>query len=75
PIGPYVADFACIEGKLVIEIDGGQHNRAATSVQDQRRTTWLNEQGYQVLRFWNHEVLTNIEGVLERITEAISPSP
>ena len=75
PIGPYIADFISVENKLVIEIDGGHNNQEATSTQDQIRTTWLNEQGYQVLRFWNNDVLANTEGVLERIAEAISPSP
>ena len=71
PIGPYIVDFASLETKLVIEIDGGQHNEKELRERDEERTTWLKERGYQVLRFWNNEVLMNMEGVLERIREAL----
>jgi primosomal protein N' (replication factor Y) len=65
PIGPYVADFVCIEARLVVELDGGQHDRGAegTSV----RTAFLERRGFRVLRFWNNDVLANLDGVLERI--------
>jgi very-short-patch-repair endonuclease len=63
PIGPYVADFCDHTAKLVIEVDGGQHGEPAGLSADRRRTKWLVTQGYRVLRFWNHEVLTNIAGV------------
>jgi very-short-patch-repair endonuclease len=65
PIGPYIADFACIERSLIIEVDGGQHswNEAA----DDRRTEWLNAHGWQVVRYWNNEVMENIEGVLTHL--------
>jgi very-short-patch-repair endonuclease len=66
-IGKYVVDIVCLEKKLVIEIDGGQHNEALNQAQDELRTNWLNIEGYQVLRFWNNDVLTNTEGVLEEI--------
>jgi very-short-patch-repair endonuclease len=63
PIAGYVVDFACIEARLVVELDGGQHaNRVA---QDNHRTTILEKNGFRVLRFWNDEVLKNLEGVLE----------
>src|SRR6266511_1477989 len=60
--------------RLIIEIDGGQHALPAPA--DRRRTEWLAQQGYRVIRFWNHEVLSNLEGVLEAIGEALQwPSP
>jgi very-short-patch-repair endonuclease len=74
PIGPFVADFCCPQGKLIVELDGGQH--ATRVAADQKRARFLQEQGYRVLRFWNHDVLGNTEAVLERIVEALSlPSP
>ena len=69
PIGPYIVDFVSLERKLIIEIDGGQHNERKVRGKDQEREEWLKEKGYQTLRFWNNDVLTNIEGVLERIKE------
>ncbi len=71
PIGLYIVDFASFERKLIIEIDGGQHNEETIKERDEKRTIGLNESGYQIIRFWNNEVLTNLEGVLERIREAI----
>lgn len=55
PIGPYIVDFVCFEARLVIEVDGGQHQDCNT---DRIRDAWLESQGFRVLRFWNHEVLT-----------------
>jgi very-short-patch-repair endonuclease len=72
PIGPYIVDFVCFDASLVIEVDGGQHLNSAA---DQERDAWLKGQGFQVLRFWNDEVLTNLPGVLERIGEFLYPSP
>ncbi|WP_303905497.1 endonuclease domain-containing protein [Thiohalomonas denitrificans] len=65
PIGRYIVDFVCFEQTLVIELDGGQH--AEQTAQDARRDAWLKMQGYQVLRFWNNEVLQETEVVLEVI--------
>jgi len=62
PIGRYIADFVCVEVRLVIEVDGGQHGERQGY--DKERTAWLAQRGYRVLRFWNHEVLTNAEGVM-----------
>ncbi len=73
PIGSYVVDFVCFDAKLVIEVDGGQH--AKQQDRDSRRTAWLETQGFRVLRFWNHEVLGNIEGVAEIIAGALRASP
>ncbi|HEY7315940.1 MAG TPA: endonuclease domain-containing protein [Candidatus Binatia bacterium] len=74
PIGPFVADFCCPQRKLVVELDGGQH--AEDVATDDKRSRFLEERGYRVLRFWNHDVLQNTEAVLDRITEALSdPHP
>jgi very-short-patch-repair endonuclease len=67
PIGPYIVDFACLGQRLVVEVDGGQH---LASAEDKVRDRWLRERGYRVLRFWNHEVLKNTEGVLLAIASA-----
>ena len=69
PIGPYIADFAAIEALLIVEADGGQH--ASREPYDLRRTAWLNARGFRVLRFWNNDVLTNPEGVVEAIQRLI----
>jgi very-short-patch-repair endonuclease len=71
-IEPFVVDFACREAALVIEIDGSQH---ASSVPDEKRTTFLNREGYSVLRFWNTEVLENRAGVLEAILGVLHDTP
>ena len=63
PIGPYIADFCDHTAKLVLEVDGAQHGEPNGLAADRRRTRWLESQGYQVLRFWNHEPLTNMAGV------------
>lgn len=67
PIGPYFADFACLETGLVIELDGGQHAQSDAAVHDERRSAFLADQGFFVLRFWNHDVLTQLDVVLTRI--------
>lgn len=67
PVGPYIADFICIEKHFIIEIDGGQHNEKKAKEYDEKRTRYLEEEGYSVLRFWNNEVLGNLEGVLALI--------
>jgi very-short-patch-repair endonuclease len=67
PIGPFIADFADLGRRLVIEIDGGGHG----GERDQRRDEWLAAQGFQVLRFWNPEVSGNIEGVMQVIFDAV----
>ncbi|MBI5436216.1 MAG: endonuclease domain-containing protein [Nitrosomonadales bacterium] len=61
PIGKYILDFVCLEALLALEVDGGQHAEHADS--DANRTRWLEAKGFRVLRFWNNEVLDNIEGV------------
>jgi very-short-patch-repair endonuclease len=70
-IGPYFADFACHAARLVIELDGGQHNEARGLARDARRSADLESRGYRVLRFWNNDVLGNVEGVMETIAAAV----
>jgi very-short-patch-repair endonuclease len=72
PIGPYICDFLCRERLLVVEVDGGQH---AESRRDAVRTAHLEGEGYQILRFWNNDVLGNVEGVLQVIVEAQRADP
>jgi very-short-patch-repair endonuclease len=72
-LGPYIVDFVCHRLKLIIEVDGGQH--AVQSKRDDARTRFLKQEGYRVLRFWNNEVLANIDGVLELIQSAILATP
>ena len=71
PIGPYVADFACMAARLIVEIDGSQHGSEAGARKDAQRTQWLEHEGYTVLRFWNNDVTRNIKGVLEAIHVAL----
>ncbi|HZO45396.1 MAG TPA: endonuclease domain-containing protein [Xanthobacteraceae bacterium] len=70
-IGPYFADFACHDLRVVIELDGGQHGRADQMIADAKRSEIFEERGYRVLRFWNNEVQGNIEGVLSVIQSAL----
>ena len=71
PVGPYVADFACMASKLLIEVDGEQHGEDQNVARDDARTRWLNAEGYRVIRFWNNEILNNIDGVMEVIYAAV----
>jgi len=70
-IGPFFADFACHQLCLIIEVDGGQHNDPHHAARDALRTQYLNARGYRVLRFWNNDVLHNIDGVCEAILTAL----
>ncbi len=70
PIDPYVADFACPDAMLVVEVDGGQH---ADSARDAERDASLVTRGWKVLRFWNNDVLANIDGVLATIAATLAP--
>ena len=69
PIGPYIVDFVCLEKKLVVEVDGGQH--AGQVELDTKRSGYLKEKGYQVLRFWNNEVLKEIESILSVVLSSL----
>ena len=73
PIGPYIADFACIQARLVVELDGSQHLEAPD--RDRRRDRFLEEQGYRTLHFTNDKVFEDVETVLEVIVEALGPPP
>jgi very-short-patch-repair endonuclease len=72
PVGPYVVDFICFESRLVIEVDGGQH---ADSVRDVERDNWLLQNEFRVMRFWNNDVLQNLEGVLASLSEQLERTP
>lgn len=73
-IGDYIVDFVCYDRKLIIELDGGHHNQDETKENDIRRQNWLESQDFKVIRFWNSEVLENINGV-HQIIKANVPSP
>ena len=73
PIGKYVVDFVCYQKRIVVEVDGGQHSKESSK--DEERDRWFQKEGYKVLRFWNNDVLTNTDGVLEVIMKNVSPSP
>jgi very-short-patch-repair endonuclease len=73
PINRYVVDFCCESAHLIIELDGGQH--AEQRAADAERTAALEAQGYLVLRFWNNDVLRNMDGVLQTIVDTASPEP
>jgi very-short-patch-repair endonuclease len=70
PIGKYIADFACHYCKLVVELDGGQHNETQNLLSDQQRTNELRKHGYRVIRYWNADILENLEGVVDMIRNA-----
>ena len=72
-LGRYIVDFVSHDARLIIEVDGGQHD--TQSGRDVERTRFLESQGYRVLRFWNNEVLGNIDGVLELIQSTIAATP
>ena len=73
PIGPYICDFVARGAKLVIELDGGQHGSQADY--DSARTDFLSARGYRVIRFWNNDVLGNLDGVATTIEQALMDSP
>ena len=71
-IGPYIADFVCRSLKLIIELDGATH---ADQLRDEHRTAYLEAQGYRVIRFWNNDVMTNLEGVLTILSATLASPP
>ncbi|MBI4275425.1 MAG: endonuclease domain-containing protein [Rhizobiales bacterium] len=73
PIGPYVVDFICLAARLIIEIDGGQHT-SITAGRDRTRDAWLHSHRFRILRFWNNDVLANMDGVLETIAGTLAQS-
>ncbi|GGY76110.1 endonuclease domain-containing protein [Marinobacter zhanjiangensis] len=72
PLGPYVVDFVELNHRLIVEADGGHHNESS---RDSVRDAWLIQQGFQVLRFWNHDIQGQTEVVLEEIYRALRASP
>ena len=73
PLGNYIVDFVCLQKRLIVELDGGQH--AEQTNYDAERDAWLCHQGFTVLRFWNNDVLKNIEGVMELIVKSLQGTP
>lgn len=67
PIGNYIVDFVCLEKKLIIELDGEQHASGRQKTHDESRDAWLETRGYRVIRYWNEEIYSNIDGVLTEI--------
>ncbi|MBA4210968.1 MAG: hypothetical protein C0454_15700 [Parvibaculum sp.] len=70
-LGPYIVDFVCLERRLIVEADGGQHNLETEIVRDERRTAWLESRAYRVLRFWNNEILLRTDDVVNTIWHAL----
>jgi very-short-patch-repair endonuclease len=73
PLGNYIVDFVCLEKRLIIEVDGGQHAQQANY--DTDRDAWLRNQDFVILRFWNNDVLNNIDGVMEVIAKNLQSTP
>ena len=71
PIGPFIADFADLGWRVVIEVDGGQHGGEC----DIRRDQWFKQQGFMVLRFWNNDTQGNVDGVMQLVLDAIEAAP
>ena len=70
PVGTYIVDFVCLEKRVIIEVDGGQHSEQ--KAYDDKRSAWLRSEGFEVLRFWDHEVLTQIGNVKQAIWKALA---
>jgi very-short-patch-repair endonuclease len=73
PLGNYIVDFVCLEKKLIVEVDGGQH--AEQLGYDSERDAWLRAQGFRMLRFWNNDVLQNISSVKDAILSKLESTP
>ena len=71
PIGNFIVDFVSFEIKLVLEIDGNPHKEMEVKINDCQRTLWLQSEGFRVLRFWNTEIVNDVEGVLEKIKDVL----
>ena len=75
PVGPYIADFACREADLIIELDGSQHGDEQGAGHDARRAEVLAGHGYRIVRFWNIDILKNMDGTLEAILAELGKAP
>ncbi len=73
PLGPYIVDFVCLDARLIVEVDGGQH--ADEKYGDVERDAWLTSQNFRVLRYWNNQVLKELDAVLEDIERALIATP
>ena len=72
PVGPFIADFLCNSARLIVEIDGDTHGNDEQEAKDAARTAWLERDGWKVMRFWTHEVVTEMDWVVSRIREVIT---
>ena len=75
PIGKYIADFVCFEKKIIIELDGGQHNETQNIEKDKIKDLFFNQNGFKVIRFWNNEIHKNLDGVIGKIQTEIKCPP
>ncbi len=73
PIGNYIVDFICLDARLIIELDGGQH--AENQTYDQKRDQWLKDQGFHILRFWNNNVLSQTNAIIEKVLGNLEAVP
>ena len=73
PLGHYIVDFVCLENRVIVELDGGQHAQQASL--DAERDRWLRDEGFTILRFWNHDVLKNVGAVKELIYKTLQSTP
>lgn len=73
PRGGYILDFVCVRRQLIVEVDGDQHGRPLGVARDLRRDQWFAAEGFRTLRFWNHEIDSNLDGVVETIFVALQP--
>jgi very-short-patch-repair endonuclease len=71
PIGNFIADFACLSARLILEVDGSRHGTPTGLSADAERTAWLESKGFKVIRFWNSEIVENIDGVLDAVYAAL----
>ena len=74
-LGPYILDFYCPSVMLAVELDGGQHNESESKTYDEARTEYLKTQGVEVLRFWNNDVLTDMDSILRMLWEKVTLLP
>ena len=75
PIGRYIVDFVCLDARLIIEVDGDSHGNDSRESLDAQRTAFLEKVGFRVIRFWNHQVLTDVDNVTETIFDALNMDP
>jgi very-short-patch-repair endonuclease len=73
PLGHYIVDFVCLQKRLIVELDGGQHAREVKY--DAARDAWLRDQRFIILRFWNNDVLDNLDGIMEMIGKSLKDTP